>query len=87
MNALRAIRRAAGLTQSELGQKLGIAQSTVAHLETRDPASGDVIARVLDELPREMRRARVSLEALVRMNRPSGAARSAASSRRGRAPR
>lgn len=70
------------MTQSEFGEKLGIAQSTVSELETKDPASSDVIVRVLDEFPHEMRRARVTAEALIRANRPAARSRS-----RARAPR
>ncbi len=71
MKPLRKIREASGLTQSEFASKLGLVQSRVSELEATERASADVVVRVLDEFPREMRQARVNAEALLRANRPA----------------
>lgn len=75
---VRKIREAAGLTQSEFGGKLGIDQSTVSGLEGADPISAQLISKILDVFPREMVDAQVSVEALIRWNRPPSRRRGAA---------
>jgi len=65
---LRVVRKAAGLTQAELGLELGVTESRVCQVETRPGASfrPEVWLVVAEKFPREMKRAEVTLKDLLR---------------------
>jgi len=65
---LKLVRRAAGLTQAELGLELGVTESRVCQVETRPGASfrPEVWVTVAETFPREMKRAKVTLKDLLR---------------------
>lgn len=54
-SALREARRAAGLTQLELGQKTGLRQATISSLENGEGGTLDSLFKVVTELKLEMR--------------------------------
>lgn len=54
-SALREARRAAGLTQRELGQKTSLRQATISSLENGEGGTLDSLFKVVTELKLEMR--------------------------------
>ena len=68
-NEIRAMRRLAGISQSELGSRAGVTQSTIAHIESgRDNPSPDTAQKIETYLRETLatRTAELSRDATVR---------------------